>query len=89
MDGNNSAKILKGAGLADCRQFESGYFLSREAVDKFKNEVKKCMQKPKDTSGKKVANIDINDGDEDTDNTAEADAPVMDHNCKSNKLRKY
>ncbi|KZT26423.1 hypothetical protein NEOLEDRAFT_1198259 [Neolentinus lepideus HHB14362 ss-1] len=40
MDGNNSLKRLKNTGLADDRSFHSSYFLTREQVDKFKDEVK-------------------------------------------------
>ena len=75
MDDNNSAKRLKGAGLADRHNFESDYFLSREAVDKFKNEVKRHTQTPKESGGKKAASIDTNDGDDDADDTTAADAP--------------
>lgn len=75
MDGNNSAKRLKGAGLADRHNFESDYFLSREVVDKFKNEVKRRTRTPKESGGKKAAGIDTNDGDDDADDTAAADAP--------------
>ena len=75
MDGNNSAKRLKGAGSADCRQFESDYFLTREAVNKFQNEVKQRTRKPKEYGAKKAANVDTNDRDDDVDNTAAEDAP--------------
>ncbi len=40
MDGNNSAKRVASAGLVDFAQFDSDYFLSREEVDQFKDEVK-------------------------------------------------
>ncbi|KAH9849711.1 hypothetical protein C2E23DRAFT_736739 [Lenzites betulinus] len=41
MDGNNSAKRVASAGAQDKRIFKSSYFLSREVVDQFKDEVKK------------------------------------------------
>ena len=44
MDGNNSAKRLLSAGRADDREFDSDYFLSREEVDVFKDEVKSCKK---------------------------------------------
>ncbi|TFY75440.1 hypothetical protein EWM64_g8573 [Hericium alpestre] len=40
MDGNNSAKRIRNAGREDERVFDSSYFLSREQVNKFKDEVK-------------------------------------------------
>ena len=41
MDGNNSVKRVASAGSADGRVFKSSYFLSREEVDRFKDEVKR------------------------------------------------
>lgn len=41
IDGNNSAKRFISAALQDDRDFESDYFLTREEVDKFKDEVKR------------------------------------------------
>lgn len=40
MDSNNLAKRLLSAGRADDRDFDSDYFLTREEVDHFKDEVK-------------------------------------------------
>ncbi|KAG1888202.1 hypothetical protein F4604DRAFT_1877359 [Suillus subluteus] len=39
-DGNNSSKRIASVGSVDEREFTSTYFLSREDVDKFKDEVK-------------------------------------------------
>ena len=44
MDGNNLAKRLLSAGRADDRDFDSNYFLTREEVDHFKDEVKSCRK---------------------------------------------
>lgn len=74
MDSNNSAKRLKGAGLADPREFQNDYFLSREDVDKFQNKVKQHMRAPK-APGKKLFTSQMNSieyGNE--HNTAIADA---------------
>ncbi|KAI0641354.1 hypothetical protein C8Q79DRAFT_919742, partial [Trametes meyenii] len=38
MDGNNSAKRVASAGAQDRRTFKSNYFLSRDVVDRFKDE---------------------------------------------------
>jgi Kyakuja-Dileera-Zisupton transposase len=45
MDGNNSAKRLRTAGINDQWEFHSSYFLTREEVDKNKDEVawKNCQ----------------------------------------------
>lgn len=40
IDGNNSAKRFMNAALQDDREFKSDYFLTREQVDVFKDEVK-------------------------------------------------
>ncbi|TFY75474.1 hypothetical protein EWM64_g8539 [Hericium alpestre] len=40
IDGNNSAKRVASAGTEDERNFVSSYFLTREQVDKYKDEVK-------------------------------------------------
>lgn len=47
MDGNNSAKRIARAGAEDERAFHSDYFLSREEVDRFKDEVKRKAVPPK------------------------------------------
>lgn len=44
-DGNNSAKCTATSGTADHRVFDSDYFLSRENVDVFKDEVKSRSNK--------------------------------------------
>ncbi|KAI0640945.1 hypothetical protein C8Q79DRAFT_1014781 [Trametes meyenii] len=41
MDGNNSAKRVASAGAQDRRNFQSDYFLPRDVVDRFKDEVKR------------------------------------------------
>ena len=41
LDGNNSAKRVLSAGTEDARAFNSTYFLSRQEVDRFKDEVKR------------------------------------------------
>ncbi|KAI0671594.1 hypothetical protein C8Q78DRAFT_1019556 [Trametes maxima] len=41
MDGNNSAKRVASAGAQDRRRFKSDYFLPRDVVDHFKDEVKR------------------------------------------------
>lgn len=48
IDGNNSAKRFMSAGLQDDREFHSDYFLTREEVDRFKDEVKSHPRPPKD-----------------------------------------
>ncbi|EIW77818.1 hypothetical protein CONPUDRAFT_61444, partial [Coniophora puteana RWD-64-598 SS2] len=45
-DGNNSARRTESAGSADQRIFKSDYFLSREEVDTFKNEVRGSVRGP-------------------------------------------
>lgn len=62
MDGNNSAKCLLSAGKSDDREFTSDYFLSREEVDVFKDEV---------VTGKKSGDAD----EEEEDDSADTDAP--------------
>ncbi|EMD33917.1 hypothetical protein CERSUDRAFT_97846 [Gelatoporia subvermispora B] len=47
MDGNNSAKRIAKAGTEDERTFKSDYFLSRDHVDQFKDEVKHRSSPPK------------------------------------------
>lgn len=56
VDGNNSAKRFMSAALQDDRDFKSDYFLTREQVDVFKDEVK-SRSKP----------IEDNEGDTDSD----------------------
>ncbi|KAI0083349.1 hypothetical protein BDY19DRAFT_987928 [Irpex rosettiformis] len=51
MDGNNSAKRVASAGLVDFSTFESDYFLSRDEVDRFKDEVKGRKRKNADVPG--------------------------------------
>ncbi|OCH91902.1 hypothetical protein OBBRIDRAFT_727825, partial [Obba rivulosa] len=41
IDGNNSAKRVASAGAEDERHFNSDYFMSRDEVDRFKDEVKR------------------------------------------------
>lgn len=48
VDGNNSAKRFMSAALQDDRDFKSDYFLTREEVDIFKNEVKSRPELPRD-----------------------------------------
>ncbi len=48
MDGNNSAKRVASAGLVDLADFHSDYFLSREEVDRYKDEVKGRKRQEKD-----------------------------------------
>jgi len=40
IDGNNSAKRVRSAGMHDLRQFHSDYFLTRDEVNKFKDKVR-------------------------------------------------
>lgn len=48
IDGNNSAKRFMNAALQDDRTFKSDYFLTREEVDIFKDEVKSRPAPPDD-----------------------------------------
>lgn len=48
VDGNNSAKRFMSAALQDDGDFKSDYFLTREEVDVFKNEVKSRPEPPGD-----------------------------------------
>lgn len=45
-DGNNSARRVLSAGTKDPRVFNSDYFLSRDTVDRFANEVKRRAPDP-------------------------------------------
>ncbi len=44
IDGNNSAKRVMSVGTKDTASFESNYFLPREEVDRFKDEMKRRTQ---------------------------------------------
>ena len=48
VDGNNSAKRLLSAATVDDRSFKSDYFLPREQVNVFKDEVPQCDQYAED-----------------------------------------
>ncbi|KAK7676308.1 hypothetical protein QCA50_020725 [Cerrena zonata] len=67
MDGNNSVKRVASAGSADERVLKSSYFLSREQVDRFKDEVKRRAPPPETT-------IPM-EGSDDEDTPSEPDAP--------------
>ncbi len=57
MDGNNSAKRVASAALVDSAKFDSDYFLSRDEVDEYKDEVK--GRKRTDTRGDRPANREV------------------------------
>ncbi|KAI0083017.1 hypothetical protein BDY19DRAFT_981236 [Irpex rosettiformis] len=68
MDGNNSAKRVASAGLVDFGQFDSDYFLSREEVDRFKDEVKGRKRKGNEAArGAQPAGSDSEEEDEEED----------------------
>ncbi len=58
MDGNNSAKRVMSAGTEDTASFDSNYFLSRDYVDRFKDEVKRRAQ-VKMKESRPVDNVDV------------------------------
>ncbi|THG92734.1 hypothetical protein EW026_g8267 [Hermanssonia centrifuga] len=60
MDGNNSAKRVMSAGTEDTASFDSNYFLSRDYVDRFKDEVKRRAQ-VKMKESRPVDNVDASD----------------------------
>ena len=73
MDGNNSLKRLATRGDrkdGDARDFESDYFLSREYVEQFANEVKASNPK----RHREVRSLDQDSGSEDEDGTDGDDA---------------
>lgn len=57
LDGNNSLKHFVREGQHDSLMFDSGYFLSAEYVDTFKNEVKRRAQGPSDSEVSELLNI--------------------------------
>ncbi|PSS29557.1 hypothetical protein PHLCEN_2v2956 [Hermanssonia centrifuga] len=67
MDGNNSAKRVMSAGVEDTARFDSDYFLSREQVDRFKDEVKRRGRvkemKPVEADASDVASESDDDDD--------------------------
>ncbi|KAI0083766.1 hypothetical protein BDY19DRAFT_998324 [Irpex rosettiformis] len=68
MDGNNSAKRVASAGMVDFSQFHSDYFLPREEVDRFKDEVKGRKRTGADRPGDELnASSDTEPEDEDND----------------------
>ncbi|CDO75653.1 hypothetical protein BN946_scf184941.g6 [Trametes cinnabarina] len=78
MDGNNSLKRMGTSGkrsVGDTRSFESDYFLPREFVDQFANEVKSHQTQPKANVSKSTAGHQESDHDSD-------DEPGPDHHAK-------
>lgn len=79
MDGNNSLKRVAGAGVADDRVFSSDYFLSREEVDQFKDEVKRNgrlrEQRERSTASPERSDSEGNDDTEDDSAWVTEDAP--------------
>lgn len=59
MDGNNSAKRVASAALVDFASFDSDYLLSRDEVDRFKDEVKGRKRKDADKRGGRAANREV------------------------------
>ena len=57
MDGCSSHKHLRGAGSTDTRVFKSSYFLSRKAVDVFKDEIKSRAQQFQGRSGQQLPSV--------------------------------
>ncbi|KAI0818788.1 hypothetical protein BC629DRAFT_1588119 [Irpex lacteus] len=70
MDGNNSAKRVASAGLVDLADFHSDYFLSREEVDRFKDEVKGRKREMNDQRRDNSRNSDTSDEEDEGANDA-------------------
>ncbi|OCH89491.1 hypothetical protein OBBRIDRAFT_732569 [Obba rivulosa] len=78
MDGNNSAKRIARAGTEDERTFHSDYFLSREEVDRFKDEVKRRV-----TVSKKDEESELSEDDDAPWIAEEAPGEAPDEQSKS------
>ena len=76
MDGNNSLKRMlpvDNREAADARVLDSEYFLPKEFVDRYANEVKSVRRGPQVKTRRSGAVLDSEDEDADTDADADAD----------------